>query len=213
MCAGYSASFVKLGWLKHRTGFATADPKLLQGLDLDRARHEIPLVDTQTGVTLYGLDAFFFVIKNRFPALRTLLDSGWVRRPVGLLYQIITYNRRVIAGSRPPETGFDCGPDVNFFYRRLYVVLAVSAVLLLGRPLWLQADGGLQVLAALHGAVGLGMLRGTALQRLNYAGHWATVLLLVTLLAALLPVSPVVTAGLWLISLRCWWKRLGSKNN
>ena len=40
------------------------------------------------------------------------------------MYQIITYNRRIIAGSSAPANGFDCAPDFNAFYRWLYIGLA-----------------------------------------------------------------------------------------
>lgn len=42
------------------------------------------------------------------------------------LYQLITYNRRVIAGSKAPKKGFDCAPDFHLGYRLLYLFLSIG---------------------------------------------------------------------------------------
>ncbi len=126
MCRAYTSGFVRLGWLKHRTGFADAPEELLGQIDLDRARHEIPLLDTGTGEVVYGLDALFLILGKRMPFLKPLFRNRLFRGFLYQLYQIVTYNRRVIAGSRAPETGFDCAPDVNLFYRWLYIGLATA---------------------------------------------------------------------------------------
>ena len=206
LCRAYTAGFVRLGWLKHRTGFAEASPRLLQGLDLDRARHEIPLYDQVTGETLYGLDALFFLLGQRFPWCRPLFRLRAFRAALYTLYQIITFNRRIIAGSSSPAAGFDCAPDVNRFYRWVYIGLALLATALLMRPLPALAGSWIPAMLVLHGvALAIGLLLP---KRLDLAGHTATMLLLNALLLRLLPDGAVVQVSVFILLLWMWRKRL-----
>ena len=125
LCKTYTEGFVQLGWLlpEHRLGFSIAPKYILDNIDINRARHEIPLYDTETGQTLYGKEALFFIFGEAFPLLKPLFRFSFFRGIIFCLYQIITYNRRIIAGSKTPETGFDCAPDFNTFYRWLYISL------------------------------------------------------------------------------------------
>lgn len=201
LCRAYTAGFVRLGWLKHRTGFAEASPALLQSLDLDRARHEIPLHDQLTGETLYGLDALFFLIGRRFPWCRLLFRLRPFRAALYTLYQIITFNRRIIAGSSSPAAGFDCAPDVNRFYRWLYIGLALLATALLA-----LAGSWIPAMLVLHGAaLAIGLLLP---KRLDLAGHTATMLLLNALLLRLLPDGAVVQASVFVLLFWMWRRRL-----
>ena len=208
MCNAYTGCFLHLGWLKHRTGFAEASPELLRQIDLDRARHEIPLHDTVTGETVYGLDALFLILGGRFPMLRPLFRNRLFRAVLRQLYQIITYNRRVIAGSSSPASGFDCAPDVNLFYRWLYIGLALAG----GTALFVGMDepvglsqvpmGALLVLHSGMLAVGL-----AAQKKLDFAGHWATMFLLSGLLVSILPAQPWTLAGVVALVAWMWGKR------
>lgn len=135
MCKLYTQGFVRLGilTLEHRVGFAHAPSDYTALLDLNRARHEIPLLDTLTGEVTYGMDALFLLIGHRLPFLRPLFRSPRFRALVYSLYQIVTYNRRVIAGCAAPREGFNCAPDFHRPMRLRYLRLAlVSWALLLG---------------------------------------------------------------------------------
>jgi hypothetical protein len=125
LCKAYTDGFVQIGWLlpEHRLGFSNAPQNILDSIDINRARHEIPLYDTETGETLYGKEALFFIFGEAFPLLKPLFRFSFFRAIIFGLYQIITYNRRIIAGSKTPQTGFDCAPDFNAFYRWLYIGL------------------------------------------------------------------------------------------
>jgi hypothetical protein len=204
MCEAYTAGFEKLGWLK-RTGFTTASPELLARLNLDRARHEIPLLDTVTGEVHYGLDALFLILGQKMPVFKPLFRSKWFRAPVYQLYQLITYNRRIIAGSKSPDTGFDCAPDVNPFYRWCYIAGAVAMGAWLVYPKILQANGAVILLLAVLGSGFLAILFTT--KKLDFAGHWATVFLINGLLATILPTHAATFFGLGLLSLWMGWKR------
>lgn len=209
LCNAYTGAFVKMGWLDRRAGFAQATPEMLQHLDLDRARHEIPLLDTQTGETLYGLDALFLILGARYPVLRPLFARRFFRAALREFYQIITYNRRIIAGSRAPGQGFDCAPDVNFFYRRLYIGLALAVAFGLG---WGRVGGGAleSVWFVAFAVLQAGLLLAGLIfscGRLTFAGHWATVLLLCLLAGSIFPAHPLLWLGSMLLTLFCWRKR------
>ena len=123
MCKLYTYWFVAWGFLKpeNRIGFATAPPEITAHVDLDLGRHEIPLYDRSTHETIYGLRALTIILGHRWTWLRPLFASRpfwWLFYPI---YQIITYNRRVMAGCGHCG-GFDCAPDLNRLYRGLYLL-------------------------------------------------------------------------------------------
>jgi predicted DCC family thiol-disulfide oxidoreductase YuxK len=208
LCQAYTAGFTRLGWLQHRQGFAGASPTLLQKVDLLRGRHEIPLHDLSTGETVYGLDALFLILGTRFPPFQPLFRWRPFRAVLQFLYNLISYNRRIIAGTRPPATGFDCGPDRHPFYQTVYIFLALTAGLALAWPL-------VPVMAATPAGAVLGtttaslfgvmlVMGGFVPDRLTYMGHWSTVFLITMLPGRILPehwiswgVMAVVAAGLW----------------
>jgi predicted DCC family thiol-disulfide oxidoreductase YuxK len=179
LCKAYTLGFVQLGWLLpgHRLGFSEASSDLLARIDLNRARHEIPLLDIESGETLYGKDALFFILGEALPWLKPLFGFSVFRAIIFALYQIITYNRRIIAGSRKPETGFDCAPDFNAFYRWLYIAIATAVA---GALLWASAIP-LPVIWIPAVILMGGMFYRTFEGRTMYVGHWATVLLVAAL--------------------------------
>lgn len=124
MCQAYSQGFVKLGTLtpQGRVSLMDADQATLAKVDIDRARHEIPLVDTQTGEVLYGVDALASIIGNMVPALATLSTKTWAKAPFRPLYSFISYNRRVIAGTGNSPCGRDYAPDFNLGWRIALIV-------------------------------------------------------------------------------------------
>ena len=205
MCQAYTAGFVKIGWLKKRTGFVNATPEMLAKLDLNRARHEIPLLDTATGEVRYGLDALFLIFGEKMPFFKPLFRSAIFRAPLFLLYQIITFNRRIIAASVSPKTGFDCAPDVNFFYRWVYILLALAGTAFLLVPEALAGGWSGKGLLVFHGVCFIAGL--FVRKKLDFVGHWATVLLLNGLLLWLLPSGNWVFFTLLLLSCYMWNRR------
>ena len=210
MCQAYTAGFIKAGWLKERKGFASVSPELLAKIDFDRARHEIPLLDTKTGEVTYGLSALFLIIGERMPVFKPLFKSSWFRPLLYPLYQIITYNRRIIAGSGAPKTGCDCAPDVNLFYRWLYISLAVLGGAGLLLPFWQQAGLAGNVFIIMHLAIFSAIV--WAPKRLDFVGHWVTVWLASAIVLRLLPGGAWIQAGvagglaLWMWSRR--WDKI-----
>ena len=206
MCQAYTAGFVKAGWLKERQGFTSVSPEMLAKIDFDRARHEIPLLDTQTGEVTYGLNALFLIIGERMPIFKPLFRSFWFRPLLYPLYQIITFNRRIIAGTGAPKNGCDCAPDVNLFYRWLYIALAVTGGAALSFSVW--ENGGQAGLAFV--SVHVLALLGLAFvpKRLDFVGHWATVWLATSIVLRLLPGGYWLQSGIAMaLALFMWWKR------
>jgi predicted DCC family thiol-disulfide oxidoreductase YuxK len=204
MCSLYTQAFVRLRLLEpqNRVGLAEAGQQYLARLDMDRARHEIPLLDRETGEVVYGIDALFLIISHRFPLLHYLFRLRLFRGSMYGLYQIITYNRRFIAGTAAPCSGFNCAPDFSLKYRSIYLALAliIWAGLLLSflrnpmvlddptlRGAFLMA-GGLQLLALACGA--------RARRKWDYLSSVATNVLVFGLLLLPMLILPLPTATL-----------------
>ncbi len=206
LCQAYTAGFVKAGWLKERRGFANISPELLAKIDFDRARHEIPLLDTKTGEVTYGLSALFLIIGERMPVFKPLFRSRWFRPLLYPLYQIITYNRRVIAGSGASKTGCDCAPDVNLFYRWLYVALAVAGGIWLSWSSWATGDFAGKAFLFAHLAAFSTMV--FASKKLDFVGHWAIIFLATAFVLHWMPGTAwLSTISALVLAVWMWWRR------
>ena len=206
LCQAYTAGFVKAGWLKERRGFATVGPELLAKIDFDRARHEIPLLDTKTGEVTYGLSALFLIFGERMPIFKPLFRSRWFRPMLYPLYQIITYNRRIIAGSGATKTGCDCAPDVNLFYRWLYIALAVLGGIWLSWPSLVTGD--LAGKAFLFAQLAAFSTMVFASKKLDFVGHWATIFLATSFVLHWMPGTAWVSAiSAIVLTVWMWWRR------
>lgn len=190
MCKLYTYWFVAWGFLKpeNRIGFATAPDSITTHIDLNRGRHEIPLYDRSTHETIYGLEALTFLLGSRWTWLKPIFHSKpfyWLFHPI---YEIITYNRRVIAGCKVC-CGFDCAPDLNRFYRSVYLAIAgavvggvVLGLMLSSMPVAIVAATLILVLIAC-GLIGgtVTHLRKSELAVWDFAGNFATILLIVAI--------------------------------
>jgi len=196
MCAWYTGIFVnnQMLPLDGRMGFTeVSQSPLLPQLDLQRARHEIPLVDTNGGATLYGLDAMVHIIGSRFPLVKWLLGVKPVHAFFTQFYHFISYNRRVIAGTAKAKQGGT--PDINLTYRIAYLVFTFLVSLAIGfgfagnLSAYLPVPiSTLQVWVLVSSSWVLALVPGTLWmpnKKLDYMGNQATVLLIGSL--ALLP--------------------------
>lgn len=200
-------------------GFSCTPAHIREQIDQDRGRHEIPLYDRSTGQTHYGLDALFLILGSKWRMLKPLLRRSWFRALLYPLYQLITYNRRQIAGSRPPETGFDCAPDFHLGYRLLYLFLAIgSAILMLlgiASKVYLGGEFLLFKSIWIFALLGFGGFLGSlwGKNRWDMAGNTATALLMGTAVVWLSSLigQEMVWIGLGLgtlLLLREWKRRL-----
>ena len=190
LCRLYTWWFVAAGFLepRGRMGFSGAPQAITDCLDLDRARHEIPLYDSETRTTQYGLEALMTVIAGRWHWLAPVISKHWFRALFYPLYQIITFNRRVIAGCSACS-GFDCAPDLNRFYRSVYLVLTSVIVAIVWSKLISEeeifsrvAAAGLVSLAALIFVTGVVQwLSSGSLAAWNHFGNGMTIVLMVAM--------------------------------
>ena len=210
MCKLYTYWFVAWGFLapENRIGFAAAPSEITSHVDLDRGRHEIPLFDRTTKETIYGLKALTYVLGSRWTWLTPFFESRvfmWMFYP---LYQIITYNRRVIAGCKAC-CGFDCAPDLNRFYRSVYLLIAGVMISLVGGLLATREIASaaldpyqtavlLMIAFAIVGFVVATAKRATtgAVATWDYLGNHATSLLIVALMLLPLLLWPTIPTGI-----------------
>lgn len=205
MCTAYTGLFVRLGWVSRRIPFTTISPELLKKINLERGRHEIPLYDYSSGRTIYGLQALFALIGSQLPWLQPILANRFFYDFWKQVYWIITYNRRIIAGSPAPASGLDCGPDRHIGYRWVYIILlSIPTVLWLG-PLIASSSWHLLPLALACFLLIGGLL--VKRDRLSWLGHWITIGFLIALTCRLVPDTLPGAAGLsaivvWLLRRR-----------
>lgn len=175
MCKLYTYWFVAWGFLRpeNRIGFTTAPAEVTSHVDLNRARHEIPLYDRETKQALYGLSALTYILGSRWTWLKPVFRSRlflWTFHPI---YQIITYNRRVIAGCKHCGNGFDCAPDLNRFYRTAYFLIAICLIGVVA-TLLLSTTGDVAKMAATL-LVGFGLMSSVtgAIKRITQSSETA----------------------------------------
>lgn len=141
VCAAYTKGFIQSGMLgkEGRTAFETGIERYGNILDVDRSRHEIALVNTENNSVLYGIDSLNYVITQRFPFLKSLLNNAVILFLLKKLYAFISFNRKVIAPSRDHGRQA-CTPDFNLPYRVLYLALsaAITSTILLHYSALLQ---------------------------------------------------------------------------
>jgi predicted DCC family thiol-disulfide oxidoreductase YuxK len=125
LCAGYSSLFVRYGLLakEGRKPFSTLEPSLLAHIDFDKSRNEIPLVNVSTGEVLYGIDALLSILGQRFPFISRAGNTRPVKWLLQKLYKFISYNRKVIVAKKCGSGSIDCSPDLNYFYRVLFMLV------------------------------------------------------------------------------------------
>jgi predicted DCC family thiol-disulfide oxidoreductase YuxK len=207
LCQLYTEGFVRLGVLPRagRVAFGQAPaqcPEVFERLDVARGRVAIPLIDRATGEIVYGLDALFLLIGHRAPWLRPLLRQGWLKAAIWPLYRLLSYNRRQIAGCKPPTTHFDCRPEWHLGWRSAWLGIALTG--------WL-ASVATHALAPVLVVAALQLVGGIFVARRGWdaLGSFATNCLVFGILLALLPWWPLALA-ITLLDLyrRAWVFRL-----
>ena len=102
LCVWYTGAFVKSGLLttEGRKAFSTCDTELLNAIDLERGKNEIPLIDIENKQVLYGIDAMLEVLGEKFPVIKTIGNVKPVNWFLKRLYKFISYNRKVIVAKK-----------------------------------------------------------------------------------------------------------------
>ncbi|MBD2752318.1 thiol-disulfide oxidoreductase DCC family protein [Spirosoma validum] len=132
MCNLYTKGMVAAdtsGCLSRISNEQLTQESILNRLDKQRARHEIPLVDLDGGETLYGVDTWVYAFGQRSHSIEKILSLKWFRAFLEKLYAFISYNRRIIITSAPGRWQLlDLQPEFRLGYRLMFVMLALGLV-------------------------------------------------------------------------------------
>ncbi len=129
MCQLYTQGFVRAGMLKQENRIAFSCLPTLpvaHQIDMQRSRHEIPLIDMKGGKTLYGLDSLLYMIGSRMPLLARIGKFAPIYFFFTYFYAFISYNRRVIIQAPKTMHGFNCAPDFHVVYRLSFIALGLA---------------------------------------------------------------------------------------
>ncbi|HEX5653425.1 MAG TPA: DCC1-like thiol-disulfide oxidoreductase family protein [Chitinophagaceae bacterium] len=125
LCSWYSGLFTQYGFLPQqgRMPFSQLDPVFAGFIDLEKAKDEIPLLDTSTRKVLYGIDALLAILGKRFPVIKRLGHFPPLYWFLKRVYRFISYNRKVIVARKCGRGLIDCSPSVNYFYRFAFMLV------------------------------------------------------------------------------------------
>lgn len=128
LCKAYTSAFVKGGLLKQKNRLAFTEVNMQQfRIDWHRAKHEIPLIDIETGKVWYGVEALTEVLKQKFPFVKSMLRINFLNWFFHKLYKLISYNRKIIiAHTEKNKSSFDCTPDYSYAWRWLLVIISFT---------------------------------------------------------------------------------------
>lgn len=183
LCVWYTDKFVQMELMEadNRISFEELEGKnLTNQLDLQRSKHEIPLVDLENGETLYGLDSLVYILKQRWPFIAALLKVKALRWFFLKWYKLVSYNRRIIAAAPETAIKYDCTPDFNLKYRLLYIGGAIWLTTFISL-MWLFLPGitnqfwGLVLITTIMVTCGTMLLAKSSERRITQLGHLATV--------------------------------------
>jgi predicted DCC family thiol-disulfide oxidoreductase YuxK len=127
LCTWYSGLFVKFGLLTAdgRKPFSTIETSLLTRIDFEKAKNEIPLLDINSGHVWYGMDALLELLGQKFTLLKQAGNIKPLKWMLKKLYKLVSYNRKLIVAKTCGAGSIDCAPDMNYFYRILFMVISL----------------------------------------------------------------------------------------
>jgi len=137
LCTWYSGLFVKYGFLQAdaRKAFSSLDNSILQKIDFDKSRNEIPLLDTSTSKVLYGIDALLEILNEKIPNIKIIGSVQPIKWLLKKLYKLISFNRKVIVAKKCGPGSIDCTPDINYRYRIMFLLVSLIFNTLMLYPL------------------------------------------------------------------------------
>lgn len=217
MCCAYTKAFIKVGLLEEdgRIPFSElAESNLACQLDLDRSRHEIPLVDKNQTETIYGLDSMLTILEQKIPFLVKVARFRPFYLVLEQFYKFVSYNRQIIAAKAnttgrvnhkmttnltkfPTQSNhFDCSPDFHLFYRLTYLLFAFGLSALIFSQLTIIHTDATLIGCSLFGLVSFIAFRNNLW---DWLGHLGTSLLIGALF--LMPFFLIPAAPMFLLSI------------
>lgn len=128
LCAAYTGLFVKTSILTNegRKSFTTVDATLLQKVNVERSKNEIPLIDTAAGKVYYGIDALLELLNTKLYGIKTIGNLHPVYWVLKKLYKFISYNRKVIVATKCSKGQYDCSPEFNYKWRFVFLLVFLT---------------------------------------------------------------------------------------
>lgn len=132
LCRWYTNTFVRYGFLQSdaRIPYHKGVQDRRFSFDENRARTEIALVSDQDKAVHYGIDSLLFVIGRRWKWIEVVGHFAPIHFLLGMLYKLISWNRKVIAPV-PCTTDCSCEPPLNRFWRITFILLCAWLTALL----------------------------------------------------------------------------------
>ncbi|MES2382028.1 MAG: DCC1-like thiol-disulfide oxidoreductase family protein [Bacteroidota bacterium] len=129
LCEAYTSQFIKRGLLdkEGRTAYQTMGFDKYPLIDKELAANKIVLLNTQTGETAYGIDSLLKVLSYRYKFIGTISRFKWVHIFLTLLYQFISYNRKVVAPAAINNKQV-CEPSPSITWRVLFIAFNAVVV-------------------------------------------------------------------------------------
>ncbi len=126
LCVAYTKLFVKYNFLSASGRVPFSQLGAQTPLDLNRARNEIALYNTQTQTVFYGVDSLVELLNTKLPFVKPIAKFAPIYFLLRQLYKLISYNRKVIVGSSLCNEAA-CTPDFNVPYRLAFLALLLMA--------------------------------------------------------------------------------------
>lgn len=127
LCMAYTKAFVSAEMLDHdgRIPYQQVGGSFCPGMDAERAKNEIALVNRETGEVKYGLESLLTIIETRFRWIGIVARIQPLKFGIQKLYNFISYNRKVIVPGPKRASGlYDCTPTFKLKYRLAYILVA-----------------------------------------------------------------------------------------
>lgn len=188
LCRTYGHCFVKIGLLDKEglQSYQMVDEASVSGINLERAKNEIGLYNSENGTATYGLTSIITILTEGNKKSSAILSHPIVFTPLNVLYKFISYNRKVIMPvATQPLQQRACIPSVHIGYRWAYIILvALMTGLIVNsftRHLFQHLDWGHSKVTELLICFGQVAWQATAVtyfaseKRLTYLGNMSTV--------------------------------------
>lgn len=123
LCDWYTSMFLRYNLLdaEGRKDFGQVMEGKLFEFDEVKAKNKIALVNRENGVVTYGIDSMLKVLGHRFSFVRILGKFAPIYWFLTQLYNLITYNRKIVIASDCTKLG-SCVPSRNVFWRVFFIV-------------------------------------------------------------------------------------------
>jgi len=105
------------------TTYQEINPEYTKGIDMNRAKSEIALVDLKNNRIEYGVDSFAKILFHKYGLLLKLIKVQPFRFLSHLIYLFISLNRHIIVRPSKFCSTPICAPPLNRGYRSAYSII------------------------------------------------------------------------------------------